>query len=75
MSNKKYDWHDLRNNPEDLPPEGLLVFLYVTYLGVYDDYTVGMQKNGVFESDQYDEAGQGFDTLAWKYIEPFIGDE
>jgi len=63
----KYKWHDLRENPDDLPIEGLPVYGYVKrscfpYEIVYryqDKYYI----QGLDEKEVY--------IIAWKDIEPF----
>lgn len=66
---EKYRWHDLRKDPDDLPPYGKSVFVAV--------------KNGMINRTWHDEHGwrnatskrstyyQNKSVMAWKYIEPF----
>lgn len=60
----KYKWHDLRENPDDLPEVGKRI-LYCF------EYTNGMTYHEDKYRDRYLEDYKDIKHLAWKYYEPF----
>lgn len=72
----KYRWHDLRKNPDDLPPDGQEVLLLLDSLSeTVESYWLGwyVEKDNVFATDECDFERD--EIKAWKYIEPFEVEE
>lgn len=71
----KYQWHDLRKNPEDLPEEGkdvITCYFYEKRHKFYyevDTLYWGQWKQSVDYDMDY------WKVIAWKYIDPFEEDE
>lgn len=75
---KKYAWHDLRKNPEDLPKEGQRILFYT--IPFDDEYELrtwtGMYSCNDFCNDDYEacvtNGSYGVEeVIAWREIEPF----
>lgn len=67
----KYKWHDLRENPDDLPEEDEnRTSDNVLVVTKYGDFSVAYIDLTLIEwcTDEYTAAE---DIIAWKYIEPF----
>lgn len=79
----EYDWHDLRENPNDLPEDNARILFYTTAFGDGDAYSY---LTGDFAKHQWggvefvNDDGMVYatngcyrldDIIAWKYIEPF----
>ena len=67
----KYRWHDLRENPDDLPEEYEdRLSVDVLVVTEYGDFSVAYVDLTLIEwcVDEYTAAE---DIIAWKYIEPF----
>lgn len=75
----KYRWHDLRKNPDDLPPNGY----YDTWSYWHEAYQNNRafydadKKRWLFHPDN--NVGkpwiEGLSIRAWRYIEPFKEEE
>ena len=81
-SAEKYKWHDLRENPDDLPKNHDRVLFFTIE---YDDdseirYYTGEYFEGIgFSNDDYEGyvtmgSYNNDEVLAWRYIEPFEED-
>lgn len=80
---KKYRWHDLRNNPEDLPRN------YLHYERVSDEIKISFDKIKIIYMDKYKQITEhatgingkykslvsGYEIIAWKFLEPFEVEE
>lgn len=67
---KKYRWHDLRKNPDDLPAHDRMVEveLYHVTLGIYHDHTYF--ENGSWKYYTNNSYGK---VIGWREIEPMEG--
>ena len=66
----KYRWHDLRKNPDDLPPEVNNGYM-VKCRDVEQPFSAYWSKMGIFVDDLGDRLTG---IVAWKEIEPFEGE-
>lgn len=74
----KYRWHDLRENPDDLPDYERYVYVYLVHRCCdsdgYYDYdlaflaNVGLEDRWIYKSSKTDEY---YKVIAWKKNEPF----
>lgn len=76
----KYEWHDLRKEPNDLPNESVTVLLIFDYCGKHyvvgkyykesdDEYPWFVDIDDCPYADQVIEESENI--IAWKYIEEF----
>ena len=80
-TNKKYKWHDLRKNPDDLPKfNGKEI--EVMFLTAHGFYNIGYYGENGHYRDKYfrnsRDAYEGYDThcvVAWREIEPLEEEE
>ena len=77
---KKYRWHDLRKNPEDLPKEGKQVYVYgINYhhaIAKYDSFRVdGGYKKTWALFDAFNIIHELNNVIAWREIEPLEEEE
>ena len=78
---REYRWHDLRENPEDLPPRNLPVEIRTSphgnlFTAIFDDEKQDIITNWTFRYNNCTEDTDipwDMDTCvtAWRYIEPF----
>lgn len=68
---KKYRWHDLRKNPDDLPTHTNIVEveLWGEVLGIYHDHT--WFKDGNWKHYANNSYGK---VIGWREIEPMEGE-
>ena len=77
MDVQKYRWHDLRNNPKDLPEECKNVYVYFEYFRygdyncMFQDYGVSYQVDGKFTFVNGSFGWHKLSVIAWREIEPF----
>lgn len=89
LNEHKYDWHNLKENPEDLPNEGQVlcaikhyfvndiyydILSFTNDLEQIDDYIFsGNNRNGFYQFGSDYDIYVINDVVAWKYIKPFEG--
>lgn len=69
---KKYRWHDLRKNPDDLPThtKTVEVELWSEFLGIYHDHdSIHSIEDGMWMSYPYGGNKWG-KVIGWREIEP-----
>ena len=72
---RKYRWHDLRKNPEDLPThtKTVEVELWSEFLGIYHDHdSIHDIDDGLWMSYPYGGNKWG-KVIGWREIEPMEG--
>lgn len=72
----EYHWHDLRDDPTDLPVEDCKVDFFLCCVYGKDEH--GVRYEGAYEVCAYCYDGtwnifEGLEVVAWRMIEPFRG--
>ena len=72
-SAERYNWHDLRKDPNDLPkPYEDIIFILLRC----DSYVVGwINDDKYFDTEDSPMLIDSETVKAWKYIEPFEGEK
>ena len=71
----KYKWHNLRENPEDLPSDFSKVLVCFRLSPKMNIYEVCLYKNGYFCMSFGTRASENRNVLGWREVEPFPFEE
>ena len=73
MNQDEYKWHDLRQNPDELPDKSMF-FKSLLCLDRHGNYMTDCNLYWDFENEWFESESDGViinDVIAWKKIEPF----